>query len=357
MSVAQQNNPSRDGAALIVALMVVGLLAVVVSAFAFDMHVEARVTSYHKKALSAEFLSQAGVEKAVMLLAKSSILKEEDADEDDQSEFSDKFWFLNAKALADGGAITDESALGDGLVRVTISPEPARRNINRLQEDDWERVLEVAGVDEALWDELIDCVLDWIDKDSTPRTNGAESEDYYETLDNPYTARNGPMDTIDELLLVKGFTQEIFDGIAAAEGEVGPVVTPLATFEEMLTVYGDGRVNVNAAPMHVLMTLPGIDDFMADEILTERDGEYLPEEERGETDTLFENVGDFNSRFPDIAGALRGRITTDSQIFRIESVGQVGKVTRSLSCIVNYSKEKLTILRWMEPGTMTKKDA
>ena len=48
---------SREGAALVIALMVVGLLAIVVSSFAFDMHVEARVTSFHRKAFSAEAIS------------------------------------------------------------------------------------------------------------------------------------------------------------------------------------------------------------------------------------------------------------------------------------------------------------
>ena len=31
----------------------------------------------------------------------------------------------------------------------------------------------------------------------------------------------------------------------------------------MLTTYGDGKVNVNAAPLRVLMALPGIDADMA----------------------------------------------------------------------------------------------
>ena len=59
--------------------------------------------------------------------------------------------------------------------------------------------------------ELINALLDWRDADNDTREGGAES-DYYNTLEPPYNAKNGPFDSIEELLLVKGFNAAILYG-------------------------------------------------------------------------------------------------------------------------------------------------
>ncbi len=58
-------------------------------------------------------------------------------------------------------------------------------------------------------------LLDFIDADDTPRPEGAE-QDYYSGLPRPYKIRNGPLVSLDELLLVRGFTPELLHGSAAA---------------------------------------------------------------------------------------------------------------------------------------------
>jgi hypothetical protein len=59
--------------------------------------------------------------------------------------------------------------------------------------------------------ELIDAVLDWMDEDDQKRTAGAETAEY-EALQPPIGCRNGPLESLDELLLVKGMTREILYG-------------------------------------------------------------------------------------------------------------------------------------------------
>ncbi len=56
-----------------------------------------------------------------------------------------------------------------------------------------------------------EAILDWLDEDDEPRDYGAETE-YYMTLPTPYAAKNGPLDSIEELLLVKGVTPELLFG-------------------------------------------------------------------------------------------------------------------------------------------------
>jgi hypothetical protein len=64
-------------------------------------------------------------------------------------------------------------------------------------------------------DEISDAILDWLDPDDTPRDNGAES-DYYGSLTPPYAPRNGPIQSMEELLLVRGVTPQLLFGLDAA---------------------------------------------------------------------------------------------------------------------------------------------
>lgn len=178
----------RGASALIVVLWVVCLLSIMLSSFAFDAHVEAKITSYYRKRTKAEWLARSGMEVATLLMAKRDDVKgktDKDKDPDDR-------WFEPAKRLSEGLAIRGlEEKLGEGTIQLDIIPEPARRNVNLLKEDDWQRMLEVSGVPEEMWDELIDCVLDWIDKDDTPRPKGAETKTITANWTSPTRRRMG----------------------------------------------------------------------------------------------------------------------------------------------------------------------
>ena len=59
--------------------------------------------------------------------------------------------------------------------------------------------------------QLADAILDWIDADDEPREFGAEI-DYYSSLDPPYKPRNGPLTSVDELLMVRDVTPDLLFG-------------------------------------------------------------------------------------------------------------------------------------------------
>lgn len=58
---------------------------------------------------------------------------------------------------------------------------------------------------------IADAILDWIDGDGDERDYGCESG-YYQGLSPPYAAKNGPLDSLDELLLVRGVTPQLLFG-------------------------------------------------------------------------------------------------------------------------------------------------
>lgn len=329
------------GSALIAVLWTLGLLSMFITSFAFDAHIEARITSYYRKRAKADYLARSGVEIAKMLMVKShEVSADAEGDPEDR-------WFDNAKRLKEGASVQVEEELGEGKVTVRIVSEKARRNVNLLKtEEDWEGVLDVGGVPEDMWPQLIDPVMDWMDADMDARPgDGAETDDYYATLDPPSRAKDGPLDTVGELLLVKSFKPAVlYGGILNkdAEGE-DPIV--LSGIADLLTVYGSEKVNVNAASARVLETLPEVDELIAGAIVEERRG-YEGE------GAFFKDDGDLFSRFPELnSGATRKYITTaEESYYRITAVGEAQGVRKEVWCIVRFdaAKKNLAILRWRE---------
>ena len=345
----------QQGSALIVSLWVIGLLAMLVASFAFEAQIEARLTSYYRNRTKADYLARSGLAIAELLMSKSEGLGGSEVDEAKAA--TDK-WYMSAKGLADGVEVLvehdlAEEGVGDGTITVRITPEPARLNINTLTAERgeisdliWERVLEVGGIPEEMWSDLIEAFYDWTDEDDEPRIDGAETDDYYGGLEKPYMARNGPLDTVGELLLIKGFTPAILNGGVLHEGAFEDDTLRCTGIGDMLTTYGDGKVNVNAASARVLMTLPGIDEDVVGLIEEERRG--WTDEAGVSHDESFKDVGDFTSRIPELDGRVKDLVTTSSQIYRITSTGEINGVPRSLWCIVRYEKKKLMIVRWRE---------
>lgn len=329
------------------AVWTVALLGLLVMSFAFDAHLEAKVASFARKRRKAEYLALSGITVAQMLLDKQRTVTGNEAAE---ATATDR-WYKSALLLSHGRPVMGlQEPLGEGMIQIDIEPEPGRRNVNILNDDAWERILLVAGVPEEFWPQIIDSFTDWIDSDSIPHGDGAETDDYYGTLEKPYKARNGPIDTVRELLLVKGFNEAILSGGALNPENPKDKQVFVSGIQDMLTTYGDGKVNVNAASERVLMTLPGVDELVAKAIIEERErGAVGADGMNGVAkDSSFANEGDFMSRVPGIDPGVRNLITTRSGVFRITSVGQVGRATRRIWMIADLKGDRMRILRWRE---------
>ena len=327
-------SPAREGAVLIVVLWVLIILSLLVSTMAFEMHVEANVTSYYRKRLKSQYLARAGMEWAKMVLLKAGNLSE------DMEDLYPEL-YLSSLHLNRGMAVEDmRQQVGDGEFSISLIPEQGRRNINRLTEDDWREILDQSFVPADLWDELIDAFMDWVDRDDFHRLSGAESDDeFYE--EGGYEVKNGPLDTIDELLLIKGFTPAIVYG--------GPPIDeddpPLTGIARGLTTYGDGRVNINTASPDVLMTYPEFDEWMVEAIIDGRagiDGEF------GTEDDGFSSVDEALSR-TGLDSSYGSRFVTDEHRFiRVISVGSYQGVESGIWCVLRQDGRALIPIYWRE---------
>lgn len=183
--------------------------------------------------------------------------------------------------------------IGDIGCDVYIEDEGGKINLNTINPANREMVVEFllskdVSIDDA--DVIIDSILDWIDKDELHHINGAET-DYYERLPEPYNSKNAKLDSIEELLLVKGITSLIFDEI-----------------RDGVTVFGSGKVNLNFASRDILSSIPGLDEAMVDEIVRHIE-EIGPFKNIEELRTFFFSLGIAGSDFETLKNfiSLEGR--------------------------------------------------
>ncbi|MBF0479717.1 MAG: general secretion pathway protein GspK [Candidatus Omnitrophica bacterium] len=123
--------------------------------------------------------------------------------------------------------------------------ETGRINLNGLTLNNYhvlEQLLIILGFDNAVALNVAASVVDWIDRDNTPAEQGQGAEDsYYMSLSKPYHCKNLPLDSIEELLFIKGITSDIFQALK-------PYVT-------VFPKYSGLRENFNTASEEVLKAL------------------------------------------------------------------------------------------------------
>jgi type II secretory pathway component PulK len=331
---------NRDASALIVVLWILLLLALLISSMAYDMHVEAGITTYQRNRVQAQQCARAGVEFARYLLWKAQVIKPEmglPSGEDEEV-------FLAATRVQRGLALTNYvREFETGRFVLEMIPEQAFRNVNKLDETDWPAVLAQAGIPEDRWPELMDCFQDWTDANDTVNINGAEEDDAF-YVERGYPPKNAKLDTVEELLMIKGFTKAIVFGGANAYKDAPPV----AGLAPLLTVWGDGRVNVNAASREVLLTILTVDEAVADDIIAQRAGAD------GIPDTLddgFTSVNDVLSRTR-TAPEIQRRITTGEHHFmRVVVRGECAGVRSGIRCVLWSDDRKIQPVFWREGET------
>ncbi|MCG8430546.1 MAG: general secretion pathway protein GspK [Candidatus Omnitrophica bacterium] len=248
----------RAGSILVIALWAVSML----SAFAVILgyQVRQRLTLAHRLdekerlALAAE----AGARRGIAELLKEGQEKTFD--------HLGEPWSLNEEAFKDGQMQGLSYRVGyehlNPINRETkfwygMADEERKVNLNTAELLVMQRLFErLLGLSDTQAQELAAAVVDWRDENNEPALPTAGAEDaYYQGLSAPYEAKDAPFEVPEELLLVKGMTVPFFKEL-----------------EGFITVYGDGGVNINTAPLEVLVAL-GLSEDLAEDIITYRQGQ------------------------------------------------------------------------------------
>jgi general secretion pathway protein K len=111
---------------------------------------------------------------------------------------------------------------------------------------------------QAAIDNLVNAIRDWRDADDI---GDAESA-YYLAQRVPYRAKNAYFDSVEELLLVKGVTPQIFYG---SEGVPG-----LRELFSVFTFGANAKVNLRTAPPAVIQALTGLDPADVADLVSQR---------------------------------------------------------------------------------------
>ncbi len=329
----KNRNGSKDGAALLVALWVLIILSLIVGSFAFEVQLEAMLVSHKRKRFHAEMMARSGIEYARAILDKQSEAKQLEIEDMEE----DKDGFMKAALYIKRGlSTTSEIELGEGSFSVTLESAEGRLNANMLSREDWLDILEMANVPSTEWDTMIDCLEDWIDEGDFHKLNGAESDDpFYQ--DAGYPVKDGPLDSVQELLLIKGWGPDILYGKEA--DEEGDEIFGIA---ELLTVWGGGKLNINTASIDA-MRAAGLSDEKIMEILDKRKG---PDGESGTPDDGIKSLNE--------VGLDSNNFTLQSEFVKVTSVGDAFDKQSQIDCIFLTEGSK-AIVYW-EEGRV-KKDA
>jgi general secretion pathway protein K len=274
MRIPPANSQPAGGFAVIIALVAVTVLTLLAGAFAYSMKVETRLAANTNNDEDFYWIGRGGVERACWWLALEG-----------NQPFSSlqQYW---AGGPGDGqetnSPLATESLndfpIGTGTVSLKMTELESKININTADGPLLQQVLSQQGADAGVISEVSDSVLDWIDADDITRPAGAES-DYYLGLTPSYYAKNAPMDSIEELLLVKGVTHKMFynDSSSGSSGhqlgfghKIDEEPDYAFALKDVFTAYSSGKINILTADPNVLQLIPGLDTAAAQQIESAR---------------------------------------------------------------------------------------
>lgn len=247
---------NEQGIALFFVLWILALLSVIVGEFCHTMRAEVNMTGDFSYRTKAYYAAYAGIEKGIQEIVKSRMLLPPRNKTNEEAGKEDIRWRINSAV--------PPMQLGDEYFEVRIDNESGKVNINRAGPQLLRMILRPFDLEDHEKDVIVDSILDWRDKDHLHRLNGAEN-DYYEKLPHPYTCKDGDFDSIAELLLVRGVTEEIF------YGGLRNMVTVVGTRVPQKKGQRFSKINLNAASSSMLASLPMMTEDMVKEIQTFRE--------------------------------------------------------------------------------------
>lgn len=237
---------AQRGSVIIITLWTVTLLTILVAVLAGDIRLSARAAYYQQE----EFGNWAKVVSAVNQAEMELMLEQmpppvtsiEDLEEIDRSPY----------LRFNGQALELAYPVAEGIT-VRVYDHAGKINLRDLNRVRWRELLEKQLGEEADQEieEMLQAWTDWVDLNQNSTVNGAE-DDYYQSLDDPYLPRNAQIESVEEILLIRGF------------GDVFADVDLDAAF----TLYtDDDLINLNLATREAMELLPGLDDELIEEIM------------------------------------------------------------------------------------------
>lgn len=308
----------KRGIALVVVLLVVALLSVIILEFADQVQLQKLLASNLQNNVRSFYIAKGGVYLAARFLV-------DDLNSSTEDHLGEP-WAYALPTLPIEGV----------TLKVTITDEEGKFNINRLVmgpervntrlKDSLSQLFTFLSLDTA----LIDAIIDWIDEDSSQLSSGAnENSAYgYGTTTADYLSKNADFDTLEELRLVAGFTDQVF-----------------AKVEPYITIWGTNRLNINTADPLVIQALINSIDPNADQTLGQKIAEYRMTEPFRQA-RLRSQLTDALGIAKPLATRIASACTTRSRHFKIKVEVKSAISVVYAEAVVRRNKQAAEILWW-----------
>lgn len=344
---------NNKGMALMVALFAVVLLLFVAAEVSYESNVEYIVAAQQVNRLKAYYAAKAGVEISLLrILIYKKVMASVGDSLGEAKSMLDPIWALPIawppiapddlsevdkdqiqtavkNSAMDAQYMTSISAEGGALdINDLASPVESLRKATKLQiarslSAEIENNEEFGDKyrDKNL-DEVLNNIVDWVDEDSES-LNGGDEKSYYSEIQSDFIPPNQPFKTMEEIHMVKGVTDEIFD-----------------VLKKSVTVYGTKGINVNYATFDMLRALDvSMDEKIVNEVLArrsnpEKGGPFKNPEE------FLSYIGGLGANAKAIEESKIPILTEPEYNFRIHSTGLFSNVTREIT-VVTYDFENL----------------
>ena len=298
---------SEAGVALVLTLLITAILVTLIIETNYSTQVDLRIAGNLRNDLQALYLAKSGVNIAISYLKYDL----QNTETDDLTE--------------DWAKSYPPFPVGEGFVKVTIEDENGKIDINKVVKENGEVDPKIQESLSILFERaevemgILNSIIDWIDPDDDPRPEGAEDY-HYGSLDPPYACKNGPLDTLSELLMIEGVTDEVYGKIS-----------------QHLTIYSDGKININTASKEVLVCLDnGIDEGIAEVII-----QFREEKPFDTTDELKDVLND-----EELYARISAIITVQSNAFSVVSIGRVERVEKMIRTIIDREGGQISYRYW-----------
>jgi general secretion pathway protein K len=253
----------QRGSGLLAVLWLSAALAAIAFSLSITVKGEIERTSTEVDGLRCGYLAQAGIERATMELLWSAMSPD--------------------NKLIPKGSTFVNYVFPSGNVRVDIIPETAKLDINKSSVQVLADLVMALGADPGRATDIANAINDW-------RQPGSSSfSSYYSGLSSSFQPPHASFREIEELLLVKGVTPDLFygtytpteGGTAVPFGEPGARLARRSGLIDCLSVYGtDSAVDVNTADPAVLAAV-GVPLSIAQSIASQRSSQPFTNDSLG----------------------------------------------------------------------------
>ena len=320
---------NNRGMALLLTVLIISIIVVVTLQFNTAMRSDLQAAANLRDGVKLDFNARSALNLARSVLQIDASESNVDTLQENWAKLPELAAY--ASAYLDEGRFELEIADHSGRIQINALVYGADETAIQLQREILARLLlsEEFGLDNEEVESIIDALIDWLDADDEVTGFGGAENSYYQALEKPYSCRNGPVESQEELLHVKGINRELFYGSGERPG-----------LSRFVTAYGnDGKVNINTADPLVLQALAEpINKDLAEEMAAYR------EDEGSDLTAVnwYKNVPAFPGDI-DIPAEL---LTVQSSYFEIRARAYLGTMSRTVTGVIRRDADSTEIVSW-----------